>query len=158
MTVPEWFQMLQAVNPVVTWCLVVAGWAVVRHDNNKRENRKELRGKLDVLINDVRLLEEKAHDYYMKDSTHEDIPLLTLDIKRRQQSIEKRLAMLKKTNEGFQGTDESTALAKTVTGGNFEERTRKKIAADNRKLLEISGAALEFIEYLESEFETQKKL
>jgi len=145
-------QTFQALAPIVAWLLVIGGWILVRHDNNARENRHELRSKIDDMIKDIQELEISTHEYYMANAD-DKTPLAQVAIKRKQTSLEKRVNRLKTSSVGFQDLKTISDYRNELTGGDFEQLDRRAKDSSNKKMMEISLAASALIDYLESEYE-----
>ena len=145
-------EMFQAIGIVIGWVLVIGGWVIVRHDNNAREHRHELRNAIDDLIKRIEELETKAYEYYQADANTDASLRQEVEIKRSQNTIESRLKRLKSITGGFQSQDAVTNFRQNLTGGDFETAARQKLPPRDKKLMEISSASSEFIEYLEREY------
>ena len=73
----------QFLTQIPTWLIVVAGWFVVHHLSRKRDQRKEVRERLDQFIIALRAIEEKAIQFHQSDSYKGDLArTLLFDIQR----------------------------------------------------------------------------
>ena len=103
---------------IVTWLIVILGWAFVNHQNNLREKRKEIRSLIDsvnVQLNEIELLAIKYH-------TNEATEELAFQLKR---SLSQQLLSKFKVLElrGFKIGSCDTyrkQLRKSVTLKNFD--------------------------------------
>jgi hypothetical protein len=68
---------------VPTWLIVVAGWFVVHHLSQKRDQRKEARERVDQLVSAILSIEERAVRFHQSDSYQGDVARsLLFDIQR----------------------------------------------------------------------------
>lgn len=49
---------------VITWALVISGWIIVNWQNNRREDRKEIRSALNQIYADIDALQKKSIKYH----------------------------------------------------------------------------------------------
>lgn len=156
----DWVEAFKAFAPIGTWTLVIVGWLFVRSDNNRREDRRDVKNRIDALIKDIRALEKDAYTYYQTDPTT-DVLLLEVEMKRSQNALDARLSHLKKTSSGFQDPHSLSVFWMAVTGSPFEQANRPQMTPKDRKLEEISSAANDLVGYLEAEYDllyiTKKK-
>lgn len=61
----------------ITWLIVIVGWMVINDQNNKRETRKEIRARIDIVRKWIESAEIKAIEYH----TSENNPPLARSIK-----------------------------------------------------------------------------
>ncbi len=146
---------LKAFEPVISWVLIIGGWLFARNDNNKRENRHELRGTIDAITVDIHALEQKAHGYYTTD-VDPNTPSLQVEIKRDQDALAARIVQLR-TKSYYQDIPKISAFQTALTGGDFEQANRQKRPASDRKMMEISLAAKELSDELEAEYRKMYK-
>jgi len=140
------------VAPIVTWSLVIGGWLFVRSDNNKRENRREIRSILDAIIKEIKDLEDSGWDYYQKPSDDPEAIKLGVSMKRNKALLEDRIGHLAKTTGRFTSLEKLSKFGDELTGGDYEQNSRQVRTIKDRKFLEISTAANDLITYLEDEY------
>ena len=152
----NWTTMSKDLEQLVTWILIIGGWMFVRRDNNRREDRHELRSMIDSLTEDITSLEQKAIEYYVNDASDETgkekVERLQMEILRDQDVLEFRIKHLKRTTGQFQTLDGPRLFRNAVTGGDFEESIRKKRPYTDAKLGSISLYSKALIEELEAEY------
>ncbi len=141
---------VSAVGSVVTWALVIYGWRVLRSDESKRDDRKELRQTIDTLIADVRIVETKSKQYYM--TSPSECAVLQDEIISDQDILEARFTHLSKSTQRFQISACVAKFRTLTTGGEFESPSRTIVKADSRKIRDIALAAKEVIFSLEDEY------
>ena len=74
---------LQFLNQIPTWIIVVVGWYVVHYLSNKRDQRKETRDRLDQFISVLREIEGKANKFHQSEAYKGEIArVLVFDIQR----------------------------------------------------------------------------
>jgi hypothetical protein len=144
--------LLPGLAPIVTWSLVIAGWYWVRHDNNAREDRKELRATINSLNEDIKSLTYKAHAYYLS-SQDDASALLEIEILRDQEDIEARVARLRGPNLGFEREEPLARFRQALTGGDFKSASRIRKETSDRIFADTALAARKLTDYLESEYD-----
>lgn len=101
--------------------LVVAGWAVVNHQNNRRETRKEMRASVDATKKAIIEVSRLAVDYYCgigAEAAHEikwSLQALEIELERLP-GFDQRSSLLKRFVE----------FSEAATGGDFESADRPK--------------------------------
>lgn len=148
----NWIEAFKALAPIGTWILVIVGWAFVRWDNNRREDRRDVKARIDSLIKDVRSLEDKAYEYYQTDPAT-DVLLLEMGMKRDQDALDARLGHLRKSSVRFQEVHLLSVYWRVLTGSPFAQSNRPKMAPGDPKFKEISSASNDLISYLEDEYD-----
>lgn len=142
--------LMQTLGPVIQWVIIIGGWIFVSHDNNSRENRKELRKAVDDLISRAYELQDAAVDYYT--AKIEDGPPIAVKMKRLDKQI------MSAIDRAFGKTTMSPILKrlievrKATTGGDFETAKRPQRNHDDPLLLEIMVEVDEFVRSIEEAF------
>lgn len=148
-TPPTWVSYMPAVGPALAWLTAVLGWVIVSRDNNKREDRREVRSTLDTIVGAVNALEDKATQYYAMDVSDESRHL-EMEIKRDLKVLEAKIKRLAATDPRFQHLQRQSAFHNVLTGGDFEQSARTARPHTDGKMIEIYSEARELIETLET--------
>ena len=149
---PTVFEGFKSAGSVVSWGLVILGWYFVSKDHNRREHRKEIRAVLNQIESSIRHIEETAHQYYLKAGSASDIGSISLKIKRDIKRLSGDLARLHAVCASIEFKPELIVFRSTITGGDFDVKRRAASSSDSTKLGDISSAADELIDILESGF------
>jgi hypothetical protein len=137
------------VSPVITMAVAILGWHVINKQNNKREDRKELKSAIDSIISEIHSIETQAIDYYKVDPS-EDSPIIERALKKRIDLLEQHIKLLQKMNtKHFGKIEKSVEYRRVITGGDFEQQSRKAKPPSNDKFLELSMISKELIRELE---------
>ena len=141
------------VTPVVQWGLIIFGWLVVSRDNDRREQRKEIRSMLNDISKLIIDIQDDAHSYYVSspDSTSS---FKELKIKEKIQRLERMIDIVGQQKAGFKKKKELISFRRLVTGRQFESKERTALPSEHRLHLEISASAKDLILSLESKFQT----
>ena len=133
-------------NYAVTWVVIILGWFIVNHQNNKRETRKEIRTQLDIFTKKIKLLEDNSIRYHK--NAHHD-PNLSKTIKRDIDyliKLTKRLKLLETTilNRRI------ITFRKSITFDNFDNQDKHiKQNEDSPLIAAIYVSCDDFIDSLE---------
>lgn len=138
--IPFWFY-------PVTWALVVVGWLIVNWQNNRREERKELRAALSQMYEDIDSLQKKALKYHK--SISRDLKLETKII-IMQKKLSEHLSFLRLRNSSFVG--EYSNFIDAITLKNFESGAFMQQKQGSPILDSIIDTAIELESALELEF------
>lgn len=140
----EWFYIIAAIIP---WVIAVTGWIVVNRDNNKRESRKELRAKVDRVIQDVRSLHSIALKYHT--AQHRD-ELAARQIRADLKLISNRIFQLRLLNPE-RASCLIIDLRQRITLTNFDTREHTPIDVGSEKVAAID----EVVDALENDLERE---
>ena len=130
--------------------LVVAGWAVVNHQNNRRETRKEMRALLDSTKKATVEVARLAVAYYCDaeaEAAHEikwSLQALEIELERLP-GFDQRSRLLKKFVE----------FSEAATGGDFESADRPKRTRAAPEIASIQRTRNLLIAELELQFKKQ---
>jgi hypothetical protein len=113
---------VQGIGAVITWALVFGGWAVSNCQNARRDARKELRERIDSLIQEAREIEDLSITYLTALTESKDIPSYW--------SIISRLARLTSSVSSLKVTHKIDAQNACITLR--QAITRKAIQGTNR--------------------------
>ncbi len=159
----------RAFSQAVPWLLVLTGWYISRRDNNWREERREIRGVTDAVIKEIEDLEHKGHEYYLSAPGSHDAIRIEFDLIRGLDRLDTRVEKLRAASDGLRKKsrrpthagrsvsgepDKSNLFVFTdaLTGGDFREAARVKRDFASAKMMDISLAAKELAEEMESEY------
>lgn len=131
-------QYISPAGYAIGWAVTGIGWFVSHHHANKRDLRKETRGYIDRLIDNLHKLVSTAVDYYTtEDSLNQDRKCLEIHflIQQCHQQIEnfedsdnfKNCSTLGKIKSKFND------LYEAITSGDFEAKNRKHGPSDMEK-------------------------
>lgn len=147
----EWWKVLvQAVGYVGGWIAVVIGWRVTWGHHVRREARKELRDLIDRLVDLTHEIERVSIDLLASDPEKAD-GTRSLHIRNDISRLSRALSRLK-TDREFDCTMEVIALRQSVTGGDFDSKSRRALDCDADALKHISVASLNLVDKMESEY------
>lgn len=154
---PEWlqviFECLRIVAPIGSLILVIIGWHFVRADNNKREDRRELRSLLDSIIEDIEKLQAKGFEYYLSGPEDANAVMLQIQLKTGLELLQGRISTIRRLHSKyFIHPEDFVALNRNLTGGDFESSQRVKRPPTDSKFLEIALSSKQLTLYLESEY------
>ena len=79
--------LVQAISPVITWVLVIAGWFIVSNQSDGREGRKELRSRLDTITTLIYEIHDQATQFYLKSGSDSACPALRGNMVRNLQRL-----------------------------------------------------------------------
>lgn len=145
---------------LITWGLVIFGWLLVRYDNNKREDKKDLRARVDSLIADIKASEVNAFNYFRVDESHDTAPILAREIKALRLKMSESLTSLESMSDFFKGSELIVPLMRfgqAITKGDFENNERRAIGTNDPKFIDISFHASILVNKLEEKFILQIK-
>lgn len=141
------------IAPIIGFLLIVAGWFVVARQNDRREQRKEVR----AILNDIRKLvmeiEGRAFEYYRlaPDKSLEAGTLLKQQLKH----VSAQVTSLTHQNSKFDVSALLAGLRKTITGGDFESFMRPPRVQTDPLMNAIALSVQEFLDELERIFATE---
>lgn len=117
-----WDELQRWVGPWLPVLATVAGWAIVNHQNNRREIRKEERALIDAAKKLVIELAAKARAYMCGASRSEDIEA---DIKSGLEQLEIELSRLRGYSKNLALISAMAGFADAATGADFESAARR---------------------------------
>jgi predicted nuclease with TOPRIM domain len=131
----------------LTFITVITGWVIVNWQNNKREERKELRSSLNDIVTNIEALEEDAIRYHT--SLDRNIPLeksITLKITR----LSAKVRYLRFESESLKSN--FIELKKSITLDNFETSRFSQQTPESDLIDSISYSSDQLKDSLEDEF------
>lgn len=146
---PEW---LKTWAPAVPWLLVIIGWKVVSHDQNKRERRKEIWQVVCRVTKLIRDVEDAAIGYWNSNAGDANEKKSAAELKRRLQHIGLDLARISAECDKLGSSLLMVAFRQSVTDSDFESVNR---VADAERGGRISRSAENLIDAIEAGFRTQ---
>ncbi len=121
----------------VPWLLVVTGWAIVNHQNNYREKRKEIRGKINGVKEFLFDLEDAAIHHH----TTEQTPPNCMKIKRIIARVSAELKALEVIGLKIEAVDiQITRIRQSITLKNFESKRYSPLDSGNSILADIGAS------------------
>lgn len=137
--------------PVVSWVLVFFGWRRVTKENDRRQKRKEIRERLDSVLDLLDQLEDLTRDYYTS------VPGPSADelsgkIKALLSKIGFSIALLAKMDVQYACGMEWTKVRVAITGGDFDSQKRQPMPSNDDFFLVVSDAVIAVIRKLDSAF------
>ena len=144
------------IGPSIAGLLAVIGWFVTNNQNNRREDRKELKFAIDAIIIEIKNLQEKILTYYVSDWDEKSI-FLERQIKRDCELLDNHVHRLAKMRtKNFKEVQKLVKYSKILTERPFEQKERAAIKPLESILLsEISLAANELINELEEKYNSE---
>ncbi|WP_346400140.1 hypothetical protein [Pseudomonas syringae] len=131
----------------ITWALVVIGWLIVNWQNNRREERKELRAALSQIYEDIGAVQKKALKYHKSVSRNQK---LETNIIIMQKKLSEHLSFLRLRNSSF--ISEYSNFVDAITLDNFESVKFIQQNQGSPILDNIIDTAIELESALELEF------
>jgi hypothetical protein len=135
-------------NPqAVTWLLIVIGWLLVNRQNNLRESRKEARSLADAskkMTSEIKL----SAITYLTSKKDELAP----DIKSSLELLEIELERFPEFSVGSRLMDKYSQFAESITGGDFESKTRTTKSLESKEVLYVNRSRNELLSEIEKQF------
>ncbi|WP_143514737.1 hypothetical protein [Pseudomonas putida] len=138
--IPIWF------HPV-TWILVVFGWVIVNWQNNRREDRKELRAALTKIYTDISELEKEGIEFHTARNQNYNLASKILLL---QSKLSEHLTHLRIRRSSY--FEQFTAFTDSITLENFHDANYSKQAISSTLVENIRFTAMELETALEAEF------
>ncbi|MED5493280.1 MAG: hypothetical protein VYD45_14330 [Pseudomonadota bacterium] len=133
---------------IVSWVLIIAGWIIINHQNNRREVRKEIRAAITEINTGIDELCKAARDYHFSTAHSDDA---AQEIKLRIKKISQKIRLL--SFESNEITLSIIDLRKSITFYNFDSGARFiKQGHDSIILEDISLAEERLVDALENHF------
>lgn len=134
--------------PVLSWLLVIGGWAFVSRSIGRRERQKEIRALLSEIRTLVLQIEEKAHSYLASAALNSGNQAMV--IKRDLKRLGGMVSTLKQLNTKFDLSNELNEFRQIITGRDFESSERKERPYNDAIFLEVSEAAVKLTSAMET--------
>jgi hypothetical protein len=131
----------------ITWLTVILGWVIVNWQNNRREERKEIRTALTQISSDIDALTNLAIEYHTSSRRAYKLEV-SIIIKERQ--LSEKLSFLRLRNSAY--SNQYTSFADAITLENFETTSFKKQSQYSQIIESIRDAASDLISALELEY------
>jgi hypothetical protein len=132
----------------VSWVLIVAGWVVVNHQNNKRETRKEVRASLLEVYKLLDEIEDAAYEYHSTDGDAGK----ARKIVRAIQQIAPRIIMARRGPIKFKYTKALADFRRAITFSNFDTSAFERKRPEDPFFDQIAAAKRELITALEQAY------
>ena len=132
------------VSQTVTWLIVLIGWFVIDKQNNRREQRKEIRAAIDALGEMLDVLEQDAINFHTSGFDERKGSELRLAIQRLSARVG-RLSFSENVNLNTRIID----LRRAITLRNFESTNHNVQQNDSQIILTIAAAKDSLIDELE---------
>jgi hypothetical protein len=139
---------------VVSWILIVAGWAVINAQNNSRETRKEIRA---ALLDLYELLDEIEDDAFSYHTGTTGDAALARKIKRNISQISTRIKLALRDKLECEYARPLVAFRKSITLSNFDSNKFLSKSADSKFFNDISDAKQSLIVVLDRAFNAKFK-
>ncbi|WP_374981302.1 hypothetical protein PSGK_09625 [Pseudomonas solani] len=135
------------ISEIITPMLVIIGWALVNRQNNKREERKELRTSINEIREDIEALENLSIEYHTNscDSNSKSDSILNSLTK-----LSRKLGHTRLPKESY--LNSYISLSECVTSNNFRTRDFKKQTKNSEFISNIKSASQELQDKLEDSF------
>lgn len=148
---------VKALIPVVSWWLVIRGWEIARADNDRRELRKEVRGLIDSVLDQMDRLEEQSHRYFT-DTDSVSGAALGASIRSGLKQVGVDCRYIKDASSGSINCDQLVvALRQAITSSSFDSASRTPISEEDLIFEQIRAAILDLRSYLQGRFLTLYK-
>jgi hypothetical protein len=140
---------IQATLQGVTWVLIVLGWMVVNHQNNKRETRKEARSMSDLAKIATKKISSLSEKYL---TTVQEDEQLSLEIKSELELLEVELERFPDFSKESPLMTKFSAFADSITGGEFEAKNRRADAQDADSVRKVRRSRTDLLSEIENQF------
>ncbi len=144
--------LLQSFAPAVSWILVIVGWSIVRHDNNRREARKEVKTLVDQAISRSEDICEMARSYFeapVSAESHKQSARIKAGLKTLGTEIN---TLRETTSSAVDAQKAMISLRKATTGGDFDSAARQAALHTDPIFDEIDEALITFHRKLTESF------
>ncbi|WP_146151436.1 hypothetical protein [Pseudomonas sp. R9.37] len=131
----------------VTWALVIIGWLIVNWQNNRREERKEIRTALSKIFEDVAALQNEAITYHTSANRNFNLETKIVMMESR---LSEHLSYLRIRNSSY--TSEYASFVDSIMLNNFESSTFFRQAPSSIIIESIRDTSSELESALELEF------
>lgn len=139
--------LLNKYTSLLTLITVITGWIIVNWQNNKREERKELRSSLNEIISSIENLEEDAIRYHTSlERTVNLEKTITLKITR----LSSKIRYLRFESDSLKRS--FIDLKKSITLYNFETKRFSQQTLESDLVEDINYASDQLKDALENEF------
>ena len=138
-TAPSFFA---TVAPLGSWVLVIVGWIVVNHGNNKREARKEMKAAVEAIIARSEKISDLAYDYFTAPPSPSN-SRLAATIRSELKTLATELTNLRKASDKKICAEHALiCLRQSVTSGKFDSADREPEDLDAEVFAEIDEAVM----------------
>jgi len=144
--------LFKTIAPIGSWVLVIAGWFIVRRDQNRRELRKEVRALIDSVLDQVDTLEDDATTYFtttdgssgsgMGAAIRSSLKSIGVDVKHVYDASKGKI----------DAQEHLISLRKAITAGDFDSAARVAVADDHSIFDDIRSEVLSFRGHLQGSF------
>lgn len=148
----DFLKFASALNPLVTWTLVIVGWYLVSKQNDRREARKEIRATIDFVTTLIYDTHTKSVEFYLKPGSDSSCTPLRAQILRDLGRIGMTISTFEISNHYQPLHGKVADLRKTITLHEFDQTDRDAKSYSDQRITEITLAAKELAELLEARF------
>lgn len=152
MATPQWISDYKDLAVAGSWLIAVAGWGVSNRSANKREHRKEVRTEIDACAKMAYEVLGMVREYLTTDPTDEKCGMLGAKIRFDLQRLLSRVERLESRLPDFAVCQAAGKLLDSITGGDFDSNSRKKLNPHSNQLIAIEADVHQLIEELENGF------
>ncbi|WP_063030615.1 hypothetical protein [Pseudomonas yamanorum] len=131
----------------VTWALVIVGWLIVNWQNNRREERKEIRTALAKIFDDIDSLQREAITYHTAKRKNFNLETQIVMMESR---LSEHLGYLRIRNSSYM--DQYSLFVDAITLDNFQSATFIRQAPSSLIIENIRDTSSDLESALELEF------
>jgi hypothetical protein len=131
----------------VTWALVIVGWLIVNWQNNRREERKEIRAALAKIFEDIDALQKEAITYHTSKRKNYNLETTIVMMESR---LSEHLGYLRIRNSSY--IHEYSSFVDAITLDNFQSSIFSRQAPSSVIVENIRDTSSELESALELEF------
>lgn len=131
---------------LVQWVLIVVGWIIVNHQNNLRETRKEARAMADNAKKSTIEISSSAIKYLTT------VDATGLELKSSLELLEIELERFPQFSIDSPLMNSFTSFAETITGGDFESKSRTVRTTDSPQINAVFRSRNELLAEIEQQF------
>lgn len=133
--------------PLISPLLVILGWLIINLQNNHRETRKEVRGNINIIKNDIENLVKESVTFHTENWDEVNSKLIMAKIDRTISSINS-IAKVLEINTSIQ----CKTLRQAITLNNFDKSSHVRMSGEEGLITEITDAAYILIDKLDNSF------
>lgn len=133
---------------ILGWIVTGLGWFITSNQAKSMEKRKELRAQIDSLVETIDITQEFAFEYYsnLGDKRQKN----RLQLFQKLQKIETKNSVITKYENNFDVNNEFSAFWESITDGDFDSNSLKKLDSFDERFSRISSACSHLISKIEA--------
>ncbi len=139
-------------TPYLPLFLTIVGWWVVSVQNDRRERRKEIRELIKQVEQRVESIVATTTEYYALDGKDPKCAELSAKIRYNISALDPLRKRIKSAGLECDVVGEIVIFKQSVTGGQFESPSRKKLPGGNANVSESATAGFDLVDKFEKSY------